>query len=268
MGAVLQQSKSQFASRVAGVCCVYDDERWLKYMMDSVYHEIGALFFLVGDSPWNGELTSNAQTLRTVESYPDPEEKIHIIRGNWDSETEQRTVGLEIVKQAGFELCFVVDADEIYDPVVLRAMIGLALSKPQVGCFLMTCLTYWKSHRYRIDPPEYYKPPIFVRCGQNSELNGYFVERRHATAKYVGAIPPNFGVCHHLSYARTNEELKKKLASFSHAHEVRPNWYDEVWLAWDKSPQMENLHPVYPEAYKRAVMVTDEQLPPVLRGLG
>ena len=261
-------NKSQFASRVAGVCCVYDDERWLKYMLVSVYGEVGALFFLVSDSPWNGELTSNVATLQSIENYPDPEGKIHIIRGGWDSETEQRTVGLEIVRQAGFELCFVVDADEIYDSPALRTMIGLALAKPQAGCFLMTCLTYWKSHRFRIDPPEYYKPPIFVRCGADKENNGYFVERRHATAKLVGTIPLNIGVCHHMSYARTDQELRKKLLSFSHAHEISPNWYEEVWLAWDKNQAMENIHPVYPEAYKRAVPVSELELPPVLRGLG
>jgi len=193
--------------------------------------------------------------------------KIHVVRGGWDSETEQRAVGLEIVRQAGFELCFVVDADEIYDGPVLRAMIGLALTKPQVGCFLMTCLTYWKTHKFRIDPPEFYKPPIFVRCGSDAEHNGRFIERRHATAKLVATIPPNFGVCHHLSYARTNEELRKKLLSFSHAHEVRPNWYEEVWLAWDNNHALENLHPVYPEAYKRAIPVAEEQLPAVLRGI-
>jgi len=262
-----KRSKSQFASRVAGVCCVYDDERWLKYMTESVYEEVGALFFLVGDSPWNGELTSNFQTLKNIEAAPDPDKKIHVIRGGWSSESEQRSVGLEIVRQGGFELCFIVDADEIYDPPSLRAMIGLALSKPQVGVFLMTCLTYWKSHKFRIDPPEHYKPPVFVRCGVDEQYNGNFLDRRHATAKFVGTIPPNIGVCHHMSYARTNEELQKKLASFSHAHEIRPDWYEQVWLKWDENVRMENLHPVYPEAYKRAVAVTLEQLPSVLRTL-
>jgi len=253
---------SEFGRRFAGVCCVYDDERWLPFMIESVYSEVGALFFLVGDAPWNGAATTNLETLKVIESFPDPERKIHVIRGGWSSETEQRTVGLEIVRQAGFDYCFVVDADEIYDPLVLRKMMGAAVTKPQVGCFYMTCLTYWKSHRHRIDPPEHYKPPVFLRTGL-----GQFVERRHATAQFVAVIPPSFGVCHHMSYARTNDELLRKIRSFSHAHEVRADWYERVWLAWDENPQMENIHPVYPDAYKRAVPVTKEQLPPVLRRL-
>jgi hypothetical protein len=254
---------SEFGERFAGVCCVYDDERWLPFMLESVYSEVGKLYFLVGDAPWNGEQTSNAATLGIISGFPDPDRKIEIIRGGWGSETEQRAVGLELCRQAGFEYCFVVDADEIYDPKVLRTMMGAALTKPQVGCFYMTCLTYWKTHRFRIDPPEHYKPPVFLR----TDL-GHFVERRHATAQYVGVIPPNLGVCHHMSYARTDEELQKKLRSFSHAHEIRPGWYEQVWLAWDKNPGMENIHPVYPGAYKRAIPVAVEQLPPVLRRLG
>lgn len=253
---------SEFGQRFAAVCCVYDDERWLPFMLRSIYGEVGAIFFLIGDGPWNGERTSNAGTLSVVESFPDLDRKIQIIRGDWSSETEQRTVGLHIVKQAGFENCFIVDADEIYDPPVLRKMMGAALMKPQVGCFYMTCLTYWKSHRYRIDPPEHYKPPVFLKTGL-----AQFVERRHATAQYVGVIPPQLGVCHHMSYARTNEELLKKITTFSHAEEVRADWYEKVWLGWDNNPLMENLHPVYPEAYKRAISVSDAELPPVLRGL-
>jgi len=253
---------SDVGKNFAAVCCVYDDERWLPFMIESIYSEVGAIYFLVGDEPWNGSPTSNVRTLQAIAAYPDPERKIQIVRGGWSSETEQRVAGLELVREAGFAYCFVVDADEIYDPFFLRRMMSAAASKPQVGCFYMTWFTYWKSEKYRIDPPEHYKPPVFLRCDL-----GQFVERRHATAPVVAVIPPALGICHHMSYARTNEELQKKLASFSHAHEILPNWYENVWLAWDKNPELENLHPIYPESYKRAIPVTRESLPPVLRSL-
>jgi len=68
-----------------------------------------------------------------------------------------------------------------------------------------------------------------------------------------------------LSYARTNEQMQRKLGAFSHAAQVRPGWYQEKWLAWDNDHSLTDLNPVMPNYYQRAVPVPEEALPEVLR---
>lgn len=248
--------------RFAGVCVVYDDDRWLRPMLESVLGEVSVLFVLVSDVPWNGEPADNSATLRVIEEFPDPQKKIKLVNGHWASETEQRKAGYDLCAQAQVDYCFMVDADELYDPIVLRRMQKLAVDNPHVGCWYMTCFTYWKSFRYRIDPPEGYRPPVFLKVGECT-----LGERRWASAPVCANIPLTVGVCHHMSYARTDDELKKKITTFSHADEVVGSWYENVWQRWDKDPALENLHPVYPEVYKRAIPQPYEALPPVLQKL-
>jgi hypothetical protein len=72
-------------------------------------------------------------------------------------------------------------------------------------------------------------------------------------------------MCHHMSYARSDDALLRKITSFSHADEIVPGWYERVWLAWDARPELEELHPTHPPAYRRAVRQPLEKLPPALR---
>ena len=59
--------------------------------------------------------------------------------------------------------------------------------------------------------------------------------------------------CKHLSYARSDKDMEIKLKNFSHSHELVPGWYENVWKGW--KPEMQNLHPVNPPEYRRAVKV-------------
>ena len=247
--------------RFGAAICVYDDHQWLKLVLDSIYDGCDRIFALVGSRPWYGEAADNADTLAVFESYKDPEGKIEIIHGDWATEADQRNAGLEICEQNGCEICFVVDADEIYDPSELEQMMKIVRATPQIDCFTLGLHTYWKSQRYRIDPPEPLQPPVFVRVGRSR-----FTHNRAVEAKLSALIDPSVGVCHHMSYARTNEQIKKKISTFSHANEIVPGWYERVWLGWNLNRTMRNLHPTHPGAYSQAVEVAEASLPTVLRG--
>lgn len=251
---------SSSANSFGGVCCVYDDPTWLAEMIRSTYDNVAVLLFLVGEKPWNGSATDNRETIRIIENTPDPAGKLKLIRGQWTSETEQRNAGLLLLQNLGIPYCFTVDADEIYDPLELESMQRLVLTKPEVGAWYMSWWTYWKSERYRIDPPEEFQPLVFLRIGR-----GKFAEHRAVVAHGHEAIPSSVGMCHHMSYARSDEEIARKISTFSHAHEIRPGWFEDIWLRWDSNHALENLHPVYPHAYRRAVEQPQSALPPVLR---
>ncbi len=66
---------------------------------------------------------------------------------------------------------------------------------------------------------------------------------------------------------RADEEIWTKIHSFSHAAEVKPDWYERVWKGWDADHTIENLNRAYPEAYRRAIEQNPAELPPALRHL-
>lgn len=249
-------------ARFAAVCCLYDDDSWLPAVVESVYDACDSLWFLIAERPWNGAAADQTALVERVGALPDPSRKIHVVRGDWPNEAAERNAGLELVRTAGADYCFVLDADEIYDSRQLGQAMALVRENPQVDCWRASCVTYWKSYRYRIDPPEAITAAVFVRVG-----TGRFVENRTCAAARQANLPRETLVFHHMSYARTDEQIRRKISTFGHAHQVIPGWYEKVWRRWDADPTLEHLNPCWPAAYRRAVGQSCNALPPVLRRL-
>jgi hypothetical protein len=103
--------------------------------------------------------------------------------------------------------------------------------------------TYWKTTEYVIDPPEVGTIKVVLRR-----------DVRMVGVREVEAPVHDTDIyCHHLSYVRSDEEVREKIRLSGHAHEIHPHWFERVWKGWDNNPALENLHPVHPSAYRRAV---------------
>lgn len=171
---------------------------------------------------------------------------VETVEGEWESEAAARNAGMELLSD--YDYVFIVDSDELLtlDALNLLKSVCEQRSPRAIGARFYT---YWKTPEYIITPPET-KPleasaPIIVR----KEVR--FTKHRIIDNGEV-MIPPVFMV-HHLSYVRTDEEMRDKLLLFGHADEVVPNWFENVWKKWDEDPTLENLHPTRPEAFQRAV---------------
>jgi GT2 family glycosyltransferase/glycosyltransferase involved in cell wall biosynthesis len=253
---ITRQRQAQFAA----VCCIYDDDSWLAAAVESVYDACDSIWFLVGERPWNGAPTDQTALVDRLRALPDPANKIRIVRGQWPDEASQRNEGLRLISKAGADYCFVLDADEIYDPEQLRRAMALVRENPQVDCWRASCFTYWKSYRYRVDPPEAITATVFVRTG-----TGRFVENRTYQAARHANLALDTLVFHHMSYARSDEQILRKITTFGHARDVVPGWYENVWRRWDTDRSLENLNPCWPGAYRRIVEQPYAALPPALR---
>lgn len=242
--------------RIAAVCCVYDDTDWLIPTVQSVYPAVGAYLFFINRHPWAGTPTDNTSTLRTIESLPDPEKKMRIIQDEWPDEVAQRNYSIAFAQHLGFDYSMVVDADEIYHTQQLERIISHVCAHAEIGCWHMRWFTYWKSPLYRIDPVEPYDPPVFIKHG-----SGGYVETRNVRCTTHQLVPPSLGMCHHMSYARTDEQIHRKLTMFSHSHQIIPDWFERVWKGWDRNHELEDLHPVNPPFYKRAIPQDPALLP-------
>ncbi|MCB0325829.1 MAG: hypothetical protein KDD69_19755, partial [Bdellovibrionales bacterium] len=61
------------------------------------------------------------------------------------------------------------------------------------------------------------------------------------------------------------EQILRKITSFSHSHQVRAGWFENVWKRWDSDPDVKDLCPYNPGVFHRAVAMPFELLPTVLR---
>lgn len=235
---------------------VYNDWRFVPTVVNQLLKVADECLILWGertfsgvDIPRNWEATEKWRGL--IENTP----YARIYSYPWKSEAETRNYGLFALKE--YDYVFTLDADEIYLDKDLFAIRDACLrSDPDVVSTRL--YTYWKTGNFRIDPPEDIRVRAVVKPGFK------FEHLRTVHAK--NSLQLDDVWCHHLSYVRTDEEIQEKLRSFSHAHEIVPQWYERIWKKWDRDRGLENLHPTAPSAYKRAVFLQNPELETLLVG--
>lgn len=248
--------------KFGAVYCIYDD---LEYIDVSIFHikkQLDKILFLISDVPWNGKKTDNSKTIEVIQKLCKENSNFQLIQGHWTNEITQRNFGLELFYKEGIDYCFIIDSDEIYSENHFKNIKQFILQNKNITAFHIQWNTYWKKDYYVIQPREYYNPVICVKVE-----NFNFTTIRHGETNVIRiketifkipqktyngvVIPENVAICYHLSYARDNEYMKRKLETNSHAPEFISNWYNKVWENW--KPENKNLHPVTPEQYSQAI---------------
>jgi glycosyltransferase involved in cell wall biosynthesis len=198
---------------------------------------------------------SQSGAIVSLSKIPDLDPRVDVLEGNWRSEAETRNAGMDYLEDCDY--VFMIDSDEILldeDLETLQALCEQA-AHPVISVKLHT---YWKTPDYVIDPPEDGTIKMVLRKDV----------RLYGVREVRGPVHPSDVYCHHLSYVRSDDEVREKIRLSGHASEIRPDWYERVWKAWDKNPDLENLHPVHPPAYRRAVPRADLRMKGVLEEWG
>jgi glycosyltransferase involved in cell wall biosynthesis len=159
----------------------------------------------------------------------------------WQTEEDQFNWGLDGMYDKDWVL--IVDADERYEAKDIELLLeNLSELSENIESVKPTFWeVYWKTPEYRIIPEQPFKPIIAVRPHVR------FTEKRQANCSYT-MIPITL---HHFSYVRNNEEMLRKINSFSHKDEIVDKWYENVWLNW--KPRNKFLHPVIPSQFQQAI---------------
>lgn len=186
--------------------------------------------------------------------------RIELIEDEWPSEHATRNAGAEHLRaERKCDYVFHVDSDEILLDRDLDHLKRLCADRAP-DAIASRMLTYWKTPEWRIDPPEELAAVVVARSAVP------FVHLRRV-ADGVASISKS-ALMRHLSYVRTDEEMREKLRSFAHAAEVLPRWFERTWKAWDADHDLENLHPVAPFAFRKAVFDPDPELNRILAAAG
>lgn len=216
---------------------VHDDWFFLREAIRA-YQEIGPVTVFVSLRAWNGDDGRWDKCASEAESVD-----AEVIIGDWPDEAFHRRVALETMRQRGHKHILIPDGDEIVSKQLLQSLVNLA-SVDAADVVRVSMETYWKSPRYRIQPPERLRPVLMVNA--QTVRHDYIREYEGPRLLVLG---PDHGVLHHLSYAGPDERIQRKLSTWGHRSEVAQDWFQRVWKGWDKDRLMRDFHPTHPTFY-------------------
>ena len=236
------------------VCVVtYNDHRFLKPFLKQIPDWVEKILFLVSERPWNGLMSPDAyKTTEILNAHPDKRIETH--KMNWPSEALQRTWGL--AKLYDYDWVITIDTDEFFTAESWNDL-RLSLNGTHLGTNNVVCKlkTYWKDFDHVFEPGDTHKPSIAVR-----PKKVVFFDKRICTDDTH--LEVHFPM-HHLSWVRTDAEVKQKIQNYAHALDFdQDKWYNEVWKAW--TPEMRGIRPYGSEKNTKAIGIP---LPQEIRDL-
>lgn len=107
------------------------------------------------------------------------------------------------------------------------------------GCDM---ITYWKDYDTAIDPFTPFNT-VAIRPSERFAFSAR-IDHMGVNEKAPGVL------MHHLSWVKTDDEVKKKITTWSHAPEITEDWFENVWLGKE---ELKNFNPTNPTDYKRLV---------------
>jgi len=235
---------------------IFNEEDWIQYSIESVYDCVERIVIAWG--PWKCNLeVPPDNTRRIIKNLDDPDKKILLLEGQYNSEHEQRNACLNYVKSGYY---FLVDADEIYDKKVMMRMKKTIEKHPEVYVFKIPSLIFWRNFDTIIEG-EFNFPRVFKVLPEASftwlnmmSLGGTEYE---VLGQYIfnGSKIFNF----HFAYAKSDKAMYEKIRACIEredgtTHIIVRNWYEKVWIGWKTDPVSAfqlygGVHPVDPPAF-------------------
>jgi hypothetical protein len=227
--------------RLAIETIAYHEERFISRFIQHYQDKVETILVLHSTKPWNGEDEPYDRTANIARSLG-----AEVVDFDWTNETDQRNAGIDILSD--YDWVLVLDPDEFISDRDWDKMVDLLEVAEAPAYVVQHQRVFWKDKE--VFPHSDYQQIIAVRPDVR------FVENRVINSLY-GELPIDLL---HFSWARTDEEVLRKITHYAHAKELIPNWYEDVWL----SNKTQNLHPKSPETLAALVTAT---LPAEIEGL-
>ena len=210
-----------------------NSEEFIAYSIKSIYDMVAKI--IVVD---NNSKDKTLEILKNMQ-FNDPQNKITVISREFQNKTEQRNTYCQMLD--GMDFAWIVDSDEVWSGDDLRKVEHLIFGNPQIPSFCFNFIDFWK------DLAHVSKGIWETFVGRKSLINlnicGKIKYNTHTLPVLVndGEIPSVFAqdiYFHHYSYVRTDKQIKDKIDYYINTgtpgFEQQKNWYEKVWLAWDK----------------------------------
>jgi hypothetical protein len=249
--------------RLAAHVLVFGCDLTLLPMLENVGPYVERIYIAYSKVPWtyNREaraLYTNPTELALIEKSPF-RKKIEVIEGTWETEEAQRNACLTRARSAGFDFLLCADADEFYHEDDYSGLLAELVSDQQSDVFIAHYLNFWKRMDTIIvawDGSTQTGHGVFaVRCREGLD----FRKCRSTDSALVRVVD---APCYHLGYVMSDEDMKRKLATWGHTNDFdRDWWFKFKWLGWHLGTR--NIHPCYPTLWHRTRLL-DGKIPATL----
>lgn len=212
--------------RLAVLTIAYNERQYIKTCIKNWEGKVAKHLILVSLKPWNGIPVEDDGTYRAAITTD-----AEVILGEWKTEAAQRTWGLAYLYN--YDKVLIVDPDELYTKEDQDKVVRYINENNKPLYQGKHVVTYWKDTNYILDPPDEVGniiavDPKVAYCYEHRQFKYMADERDYITDK--GIIDC---VCHHMSWAKSDNKIKEKISSYSHSNVIPDDWYENVWLKWE-----------------------------------
>jgi len=201
---------------------------YIGYSLKSIGSLVDRLYVFWTSHPSHGHRT-DIEPIETAKDITDQfipmgiRGKVEWLETDIWNEGQQRDYAVQTLQNDNADLILVVDYDEIHHPHVLDKALNHVWQMNGARNWLINFTHMWRSFNYACTDANW---PVRI------------IDTRHSGG--TGYVPKELGDIYHMGYAITDKVLRYKLSIHGHKDELRPNWYDEKWLAW---PPVDDCHP-------------------------
>ena len=242
-------AKKRFAAHVLMFNC----DQFILRMIDNCAPFVEKIFVAYSEVPWtynpvardNYKNPTNKELLKKSKHLS----KIELIEGVWEKDEDQRNACLDRARAEGFDYLIIQDADEFYTDNAYQRNLEAITENPDWDVYKIKLHVFWKSLDFVIESKDGSiiagDAPFAINCHSNMK----FIRSRSLNSNSSFSLD---GLCYHLSYVLNDDELYRKINTWTHTQEFKTeSWYKRKWVNWTE--ETKNLHPLQPSAWKRAV---------------
>jgi len=256
--------------KIVGLCKTYSGHEFVTAAIEELYGFLDKMVFVHSEISWTGQIGNTVKpVIKEWEKENDKDSKIIHLHSNVKSQEEQYKLGYEyIVNVLKPDWIMLFDTDEVWDYMNLNIARKLLKDCVEYNSIASVMHTYLKSPLYRVFPPEYCEPTVFVR-----PILPYLMGIRGN--KVMPRLRSNM-FFHHFTYVRDNEQdvFDKIQTSLLGDREDVPqiNLVDiEKWKKekWDNILTAKDLHTTkaYESSWKECRKISVGELPFSCRNL-
>lgn len=245
--------------KVAAQILYFDCEQFILRTIENCAGFVDKIYILYSPEPWTAyneearkqyKNPSSLEILKTSRYYS----KIEVLAGVWATEEDQRNHCLVKARNEGFDFMIVQDADEFFCEEDYEINIRALRENPNYSYYRTPWYVFWKNLDNVIVNvyPWNAKNNSFVKPYKETLLgfSACFAINCRKNVKFSDKRMPNAGdylmldgLCLHLSYVLSDDQLQRKLSTWGHSHQVKiKRWLNTKWYGYNG--RTKNFHPI------------------------
>jgi len=227
--------------KIVALYKTFSGNEFVEASIQSIYRFCHKIVFVHSDTSWSGEKGNDvAPVVENWKKINDGQNRITNLYTSLNTQDAQYDYGFDYIKRNyPCNWILLIDTDEIWDDDELRKVLFRIYDDDLHNAVSIRLHTYIKSVFYKVHPPEWCKPTVFVRASE-SKIKGPRGINNGPKIHFDDVF------AHHFTYVRRTEEavMKKITTSFigdgpgTHCVDMK-DWIENKW---NKLPFATNFH--------------------------